>query len=77
MRNRSIVLTSCAIIAVGSAYLSTPPPASASDAGPCTKEQWQDGEDAANAYCAGASYSISCNGNTVVVTILACPAGNG
>ncbi|HEV7587152.1 MAG TPA: hypothetical protein VGO40_03385 [Longimicrobium sp.] len=74
MNCRIINLVAAAVTFAGAAILARPAYADTFD---CTQEQWQAGEDAANAYCQGASYSISCRNNIVVVTILACPPGNG
>lgn len=76
MTRRSITLASVAVIAAGSAYLSTPPPAAASDLA-CTEAQWQEAAAQANEVCPGASFMVSCKGSTLVVTIVACPAGQG
>ena len=75
MTRRIINLAAAAVTFVGAAMLAKP--AHATTAFDCTEEQWQAGEDAANAYCQGASYTISCRNNIVVVAILACPPGGG
>ena len=73
MTTRAIMLASAAVIAAGSAYLSTPQPAAASDFAGCTEEQWQQAAAAANEVCQGASFTVSCTERRVVVTIVACP----
>lgn len=72
--NRRVINLAAAVTLVGAAMLAKPAQADTFD---CTQEQWQAGEDAANAYCQGASYTISCRNNIVVVAILACPPGGG
>jgi hypothetical protein len=75
MNRRIINLAAAAVTFVGAGILAKP--VQATTAFDCTEEQWQAGQDAANEVCQGASFSISCRNNIVVVTILACPPGNG
>lgn len=63
-------LVAAAVIFGGGVLLAQPARA---DTFACSSDQWDAAEAAANAYCAGASYSIACHGNVVVVTIVACP----
>jgi|tagenome__1003787_1003787.scaffolds.fasta_scaffold20805152_2 hypothetical protein len=75
MTKMIINLSSAAVVLAGGVFLDRP--ARAAAVSECTPEQWQAAENAANAYCQGASYTISCHDNVVVVAILDCPAGNG
>lgn len=74
MSRRMINLAAAAVTFAGSAILTQ---SARADTFACTDEQWDAGEAAANEVCAGASYTIACHGNVVVVTILACPPGDG
>jgi hypothetical protein len=75
MSRRMINLTAGGVTLAGAALLTQP--ARASAVGECTAVQWQAGEDLANSVCMGASYTISCEGTTVHVSIVECPVGNG
>lgn len=72
--NRHINLAAAAVTFGGAAILAAPVHANTFD---CSEAQWAEAQARVNAYCPGASYSVSCNGAAMVVTILACPPGNG
>lgn len=77
MSLRVINLAAAAVTFAGAAML--PKPAHADLLG-CTDEQWQAAEHAANVIvddiCPGGSYSLTCSGNVIRFTLLACPVGN-
>ena len=75
MRRRILHALCLAVISGGALTLSKP--AQAAAFGGCTEEQWQAAADAANEYCQGATFSPSCSGSVVVVTIISCPKGGG
>lgn len=75
MSRRIINLSAAMVTLAGAAILAKP--AAATPAFACTEEQWQAAADAANEVCQGASFSVTCRENMVIVTILACPPGNG
>lgn len=75
MKRRVINLAAAGVTLAGAAILAKP--AAATPAFACTEEQWAAAEQAANEVCEGASYSVTCRDNMVIVTILACPPGNG
>jgi hypothetical protein len=74
MSRRIIGITAAAVTFAGSAFLARPARA---DSFACTDEQWDAAQDAANSVCQGASFMVECRGNQVIVTIVACPPGNG
>lgn len=75
MRRRILHALCLAVIAGGALMLSRP--ARAAAFGGCTEEQWEAAANAANEYCQGATFSPSCSGSVVVVTIISCPKGGG
>ena len=74
MTRRTINLATAAVTFAGAAVLAAP--AQAKPFG-CTDEQLARGAALAEEFCPGASYTVTCNGTRITVTILACPPGNG
>lgn len=70
--SRNLINLVAAAVTFGGATLLARP-AEATVVSECTEQQWQAAQDAANTACAGASFSISCRPNMVIVTIVYCP----
>jgi len=66
-----IVVVSCATVLARRDLLAAPPAIAGFEA--CNELQWYEGAARANEVCPGASFSVSCNGNRITVTIVACP----
>jgi hypothetical protein len=68
--NRGVVVAaSCAAVLACRTLLAAPPAAGTE----CNEVQWYEGAARANEVCPGASFTVSCSGNRIMVTIVACP----
>ena len=78
MSRRVINLAAAAVTFTGATMLAKP--AHATLLG-CTEEQWLAAEEAANVIvndiCPGGVYSLTCSGNAIHFTLVACSPGNG
>jgi hypothetical protein len=74
MSRNLINLVVVAVTFGGSALLAQPTGAAASE---CTLEQWAWAESIINDVCPGGSFTLSCQGNVMHLTLVACAPGNG
>ncbi|HEV7587151.1 MAG TPA: hypothetical protein VGO40_03380 [Longimicrobium sp.] len=73
MSRRVINFAAAALILASTALLGRP--ARAADF-QCTEDQWALAESIINEVCEGGSFTLTCNGNVMHLTLVACAPGN-